>query len=192
MADRSLSQALPGDWEHGGYADREPHYGADSSAVATAGANGTGPPWPYSARNTDPFGTAVVGAYGAAAAEVRTARQDTGRRAPAARPSAPHEAADANGFLGALFDFGFTSFVTPKIIRVLYLLVMIGTVVSALAFTIMVFKVSAAFGVVALIFGDPLVILVVMAIYRIFLEFFVVIFRAAEDIRALREHGETG
>jgi len=49
-----------------------------------------------------------------------------------------------------------------------------------------------AFGIVALVFGDPLIILVVMAIFRIFVEFFVVIFRAAEDIRALREGGGTG
>ena len=100
--------------------------------------------------------------------------------------------ADTTGFLGALFDFGFTSFVTPKVIKVLYVLVMIGTIVSALAFTIVAFKASAAFGVVALVFGDPLIILVVLAIFRIFLEFFVVIFRAAEDIRALREGGRTG
>ena len=62
-----------------------------------------------------------------------------------------------------------------------------GTIVSALAFTIVVFKASAAFGIVALVFGDPLIILVVLAAFRIFVEFFVVIFRAAEDIRALRD-----
>src|SRR5438270_11238204 len=37
----------------------------------------------------------------------------------------------AKGFLGSLFDFGFTSFVTPKIIKVLYVLIMIGTVITA-------------------------------------------------------------
>jgi hypothetical protein len=31
----------------------------------------------------------------------------------------------------ALFDFGCTSFVTPKVIKVLYMLIVIGTVVSA-------------------------------------------------------------
>jgi hypothetical protein len=67
---------------------------------------------------------------------------------------------------------------------------MIGTVVSALVFTITVFKVSAAFGVLTLLFADPLFILIVMAIYRIILEFFVVIFRVAEDIRMLRERGD--
>jgi Domain of unknown function (DUF4282) len=100
--------------------------------------------------------------------------------------------ADSKGFLGALFDFGFQSFVTPKVIKVLYVLIMIGTVVSALVFTIIAFKASLTFGVVTLLFGDPLFILIVLAIYRIILEFFVVIFRISEDIRALRERGGIG
>ena len=45
-----------------------------------------------------------------------------------------------------------------------------------------------AFGVATLIFGDPLFILIVLAIYRIILEFFAVGFRVAEDIRAITEH----
>jgi hypothetical protein len=102
----------------------------------------------------------------------------------------PREAGDARGFLGALFDFGFTSFVTPKVIKVLYMLIVIGTVVSALVFTIIAFKASTVFGFLTLVFGDPLFILIVLAIYRIILEFFVVTFRVAEDIRALRERGD--
>jgi hypothetical protein len=48
------------------------------------------------------------------------------------------------------------------------------SVVSALVFTIVAFKASLTFGVVTLLFGDPLFILIVLAIYRIILEFFVV------------------
>ena len=102
----------------------------------------------------------------------------------------PDAAAGGKGFLSALFDFGFTSFVTPKVIRVLYTLITIGTVVSALVFTIIVFKANVAFGVATLVIGDPLFILIVLAIYRVILEFFVVTFRVAEDIRALRERGD--
>lgn len=98
----------------------------------------------------------------------------------------PDDVADSKGFLGALFDFGFQSFVTPKVVKVLYVLIMIGTVVSALVFTIVAFKVSLTFGVATLLFGDPLVILTVLAIYRIFLEFFVVAFRISEDMRVAR------
>jgi hypothetical protein len=172
MTDRSLNQGLPRDWDGARRAAREPHYGAAPFGASLDGVNGA--------------------ALAAAVAAARAAQLDTRPPGAAVRGSARPQAAQETGFLGALFDFGFTSFVTPKIIKVLYVLVMIGTVVGALALTIIVFKVSAAFGVVTLVFGDPLIILVVMAIYRIFLEFFVVIFRAAEDIRALREDGEAG
>ena len=138
------------------------------------------------------FGPAAADRYGAAAAEAAPAPADGGSPAAAVRDFAPGEAADARGFLSALFDFGFTSFVTPKVIKVLYTLIMIAAVVSALVFTIIVFRASTAFGIVTLLLADPLFILIVMAIYRMVLEFFVVAFRAAEDIRVLRERSERG
>jgi hypothetical protein len=178
MTDRALGQGLPDDWDGARAAARGPNYGADPYWATTASANGTAA---AQARAPRPAATTPAAASAAG-----------GRRAAAVRHPVPNRAADTTGFLGALFDFGFTSFVTPKVIKVLYVLVMIGTVVSTLAFTILLFKASAVFGIVALVFIDPLIILVIMAIYRIVLEFFVVIFRAAEDIRALRERGETG
>ncbi|HEV2256470.1 MAG TPA: DUF4282 domain-containing protein [Streptosporangiaceae bacterium] len=145
---------------------------------------------PYGARKADPFGPAGTAAFAAVPADAGTARPDAGRPAAAIADPVPREAADTRGFLGALFDFGFTSFVTPKVIKVLYMLIVIGTVVSALVVTIIAFKASTVFGFLMLVFGDPLFILIVLAIYRIILEFFVVTFRVAEDIRALRERGD--
>jgi hypothetical protein len=164
----------------------------------------------FGARNNDPFGSAATGpfgttsfgaaAHGASAPGAGTVLGAGATGSGTARPGAesasavggpvPAQAADARSFLRALFDFGFTSFVTPKVIKALYVLIAIGTVVSALVFTIYVFKVSTAFGIVTLVFADPLFILIVLAIYRIALEFFMVTFRAAEDIRALRERGD--
>jgi len=163
---------------------------------------------PFRARNTDPF-AAVTGpfgttSFGAAApgaaapgvgAAVGAGANESGTARPGAESAAavggpvPAQATDARSFLRALFDFGFTSFVTPKVIKALYVLITIGTVVSALVFTIYVFKASTAFGIVTLVFADPLFILIVLAIYRIALEFFMVTFRVAEDVRALRERG---
>jgi hypothetical protein len=146
-------------------------------------------------RTADPFGPATTAAFAAVPADAGTAHAGTGR-ADAERPAAastdpaPSDLAETRGFLGALFDFGFTSFVTPKVIKVLYLLIVIGTVVSALVVTIIAFKASVVFGILMLVFGDPLFILIVLAIYRIILEFFVVTFRVAEDVRALRQRGD--
>jgi hypothetical protein len=104
-------------------------------------------------------------------------------------PMAATQAADARGFLGALFDFSFTSFVTTRIIKVLYVLILILTVLSALVFTVSAFSGSKLFGFLTLIIGDPLFIVIVMAFWRLVLESFVVRFRIAEDVRALRERG---
>jgi hypothetical protein len=144
---------------------------------------------PFGPRTTaDPFGPAPTAAFAAATPEAETARPEPS--VTALGELAPGKAADASGFLSAIFDFGFTLFVTPKVIKVLYMLIVIGTVVSALVFTIIVFKASVAFGILTLVFGDPLFILITLAIYRLLLEFFVVTFRVAEDIRAMRERGD--
>lgn len=145
---------------------------------------------PFGARKANPFRPDATAAFAAIPGDAGTARPDVERPATAFTDPASRQAADTRGFLGALFDFGFTSFVTPKMIKVLYVLIVIGTVVSALVFTIVAFKASTVFGFLMLVFGDPLFILIVLAIYRIILEFFVVTFRVAEDIRALRERGD--
>jgi hypothetical protein len=164
----------------------------DAFGVRPGGTFGTGAadPFgdadPFGSRAGDPFGPASTAEFAAVGAE---ARPDTERQAGGIGDPMSAEATDTRGFLGALFDFGFTSFVTPKVIKVLYMLIVIGTIVSALVFTIIVFKASVMFGFLMLIFGDPLFILITLAIYRVILEFFVVTFRVAEDIRALRERG---
>jgi Domain of unknown function (DUF4282) len=169
---------------------------ADPFGAATARPYGAENANPFGARNDDPFGAATAEAHRTRTADPYDPGADGGTARADAKPpraltghSAPGEAADSKGFLSALFDFGFTSFVTPKVIKALYVLITIGTVVSALVFTVIAFKVSTAFGILTLIFGDPLFILIVLAIYRIILEFFVVTFRMAEDVQALRERG---
>jgi hypothetical protein len=211
MPDHSSRQDLPDDWSHGSHAAGGPFSGAgtaDGYGNGTAGAHSAratdayrtvGFPAQdaggYGAANSDPFGNAgLFGEGGAFAppAGAETAGAEAEPATAAIGDPVPGKAADARGFLGALFDFGFTSFVTPKVVRVLYMLITIGTVVSALVFTIIVFKASTPFGVLTLLFGDPLFILIVMAIYRMVLEFFMVTHRAAEDLRALRERGDLG
>jgi Domain of unknown function (DUF4282) len=105
-------------------------------------------------------------------------------------PMGATQSADARGFLGALFDFSFTSFVTTRIIKVLYVLILILTGLVALSYTFIAFNASALYGFLVLVIGDPLFIIIVMALWRLVLESFVVRFRIAEDLRALRERGD--
>ncbi len=99
-------------------------------------------------------------------------------------------AGEPKGFLGALFDFSFTSFVTPKVVKVLYILIVVVVGLSAVGFALSVLAANVGLGLIVLLVVAPLYFLVVTALYRITLEFFMVIFRMAQDIRAIRERGD--
>ena len=74
----------------------------------------------------------------------------------------------------------------------LYALIVIVVGLSALGFAVMMLATNMLFGLVVLLIGAPLYFLVVTALYRIILEFFMVIFRMAEDIRVLRDRDGRG
>jgi uncharacterized membrane protein len=99
---------------------------------------------------------------------------------------------DAKGFLGSLFDFSFTSFVTPKIIKVIYVLVTIWTVIWALIFLRFGFKYGgAAGGFFTLLVVDPILVILTLGVYRMVLEFFMVVHRMHEELKAIRQRGES-
>jgi uncharacterized membrane protein len=113
------------------------------------------------------------------------------------RPSRPAKTAkpakQGKGFVSSLFDFGFTSFVTPKIIKVLYVLVTIWTILWALAFLDIGFRYGHAVGgLITLVIVDPILILMSLGVIRVVLEFFMISFRMQEDLKAIRESGQAG
>ena len=90
-----------------------------------------------------------------------------------------------NSFFGALFDFGFNSFATPVVIKVLYIL---GLIAIALGYVIVVisgFADSPLTGLAALI-GGAVGALFYVIFFRVFLEFYYAVVRMSEDIRAMR------
>ena len=99
------------------------------------------------------------------------------------------QAADARGFMASLFDFSFTSFVTTKIIKVLYVLITVLVTLSWLGYSVVAFRASATVGFIVLVIIGPLFGLIVLAFWRLILESFVVVFRIAEDLRSIRERG---
>ena len=110
--------------------------------------------------------------------------------AAAADPAAPRARASSKGFVAALFDFGFTSFVTPTVVKVLYVLIMIVLALIGVGSVVVAFALNTLFGIFTLIIAAPLSFLISLALYRIILELFVVIFRVADDIHAIRERGD--
>jgi hypothetical protein len=95
------------------------------------------------------------------------------------------------GFLGSLFDFSFSSFVTPKIIKVLYVLFTIWTGLLGVTILIIGFRTGGlAGGLFTLIIIEPIFILLTLGIYRVVLEAFMVLFRIYEETKKIREGGE--
>lgn len=178
--------------------------GPGSAGVPGQGpAAAPGPPWGGEAARGQyrPAGQPSYGAdpggqptYGAAPAGQPAGQPGIpGGQPSAGRPSFATQqlpVAEPKGFLGALFDFSFTSFVTPKVVKVLYVLIVVVVGLSALGFALSVLATSVGLGLIVLLIGAPLYFLVVTALYRITLEFFMVVFRMAQDIRAIRERGD--
>jgi Domain of unknown function (DUF4282) len=113
-----------------------------------------------------------------------------GSAAPPAGSSSKRQGAQEKNFFAALFDFSFNSFINTRVIKVLYVLVVILTVLGALASTFAAFKVNATLGLLTLVIADPLYIIIVLTLWRLFLEALIVFFRMGEDVRTLRERGE--
>lgn len=112
-------------------------------------------------------------------------------QAPPPQPPPPAEVRTATqGFINSLFDFSFTSFVTPKVIRVLYALIMIGVGLGVIFFVIVAFRANAALGAISLLILGPVYFLVTMAFYRLVLEFFMVTFRIYEELHLIRRRGD--
>jgi hypothetical protein len=113
-----------------------------------------------------------------------------GPAAPPAGRSSTRQSAGQKNFFAALFDFSFTSFINSRVIKILYVLVVIMTGLGALVSTFAAFKVNGTFGLLTLVIVDPLYIIIVLTLWRVFLEALIVFFRMGEDVRALRERGE--
>src|SRR3982751_6488384 len=91
------------------------------------------------------------------------------------------------GFLSSLFDISFTSFVTTKLIKVLYVLSLVVIAVTALVFVVAGFEESAGLGLFMLVIGAPLGALLYIIYTRVILEFIIQVFRIGE---LLRDQGE--
>jgi hypothetical protein len=87
---------------------------------------------------------------------------------------------ESKGFFGSLFDLSFSSLVTPKIIKIIYVLTLIGIGLTAIFFIIAAFHQSSGFGALTLLIIAPIMSLVYLVYARVFLEFFMAIFRLAE------------
>jgi|SRR3954468_22520216 hypothetical protein len=87
------------------------------------------------------------------------------------------------GFFRSLFDISFTSFITTKIIKFVYVVTLVLVAILALLFVIGAFAQDTTVGILVLLIGAPLFSLVFLVYARLALEFIVQIFRITELLR---------
>ena len=96
------------------------------------------------------------------------------------------------GFFKALWDFSFTEFVTPKIIKFIYGLTILFAGLFALVLIIAGFSAHAGIGLFTLLIAAP-VIFVTSVIYgRVFMEIIIVVFRIADHAAVIAINTTTG
>jgi Domain of unknown function (DUF4282) len=108
-----------------------------------------------------------------------------------AKPATPRTKQRGDrGLLSSLFDFGFTSMVTPKIIKALYILFTVWTVLAAVGILAFFINFGGLQGALAaLIIVDPIFVLLSLGVYRVILEAFMVIFQIHGELKTIREQG---
>jgi hypothetical protein len=92
---------------------------------------------------------------------------------------------ETRSFFGAVFDFSFNTFATPVVIRILYILSMLGIGLFYVISVIGSFAQGVAYGLATLVFGAVLALLALIYT-RVGLELLYAVVRIAEDVRLLR------
>ena len=92
---------------------------------------------------------------------------------------------DQPGLISSLFDFSFSAFITPRIQKFLYGLLLILSAVCGLAAFVTVFGMGSGFfgkvgGLLGGVIVGPLVFLFLAMYFRVMMEILIVVFRGVE------------
>ena len=108
----------------------------------------------------------------------------------AALPQPEQRLSRARGFLGSLFDYSFSSFITPRIIKILYVLATVAVGLWTLLEILFAFKISAALGILTLVIGAPITFVLSMIWVRVSLEVIIAFFNIHGDVESLSRRGD--
>jgi hypothetical protein len=104
---------------------------------------------------------------------------------PPGQPTGPQQQSGGSPF-AALFDFEFTTFATPAVVKILYIVGMILLGLGYIAALISGFAQGAVIGLVFLI-GGAIVVLFYLIMFRVLLEFYYAVVRMSEDIHKRKD-----
>lgn len=96
----------------------------------------------------------------------------------------------SRSYLQALFDFTFTRYITIQMLPVVYGLMIVASAILIIDQVTSAFSVSPLKGWCYAVTG-PFAFIVLLSIFRALLEFFVVVFRIAEDMEELASMRES-
>ncbi len=96
---------------------------------------------------------------------------------------------EQKGTIGLLFDLSFSEFVTTRVIKVLFILGIVGAAIGSLIMLGTGFKNGFGSGLIALILA-PLAFLLWTLLARMWCELIIVAFRIAENTSRLVEQGK--
>lgn len=101
-------------------------------------------------------------------------------------PMPPPASGDVTpGFIRSLFDFKFESYVTTRILRVLYVLVTVLYSLGALVMFLLLLLRGGTIGVLGAVIVVPLTYIIYLATARVFFEVLMVVFRIGEDVHVI-------
>jgi hypothetical protein len=115
---------------------------------------------------------------------------------PPAGPDAD-DALEARTFIRSLYDFSFSSFITLKVIRVLYILITVlytlGAVIALLVALVGAIVDHSVIGFVTLVITIilvPIAYFIYLTVARVVMEILMVLFNIGKDVRSIRERGD--
>jgi len=87
---------------------------------------------------------------------------------------------EPKGFFTNLFDFSFSEFIVPQILKILYGIGILGSAIGAIGFIKGGFEGSAFWGILSIIFS-PVVFIILVILVRVYIEVIMVLFRIADN-----------
>jgi hypothetical protein len=91
---------------------------------------------------------------------------------------------EEKGFFGSLFDFSFENFVFPKIVRVLYVIIVVLICIGYIGGVVYAFQMGSMQGIGAIFLG-PVVLLLYLTMIRASMEIAIVLFRIYENTNVI-------
>jgi hypothetical protein len=92
--------------------------------------------------------------------------------------------AEAKGFVGSILDFTFSSFVTPKIIKLFYFLMLAGVALGSTVFLVAnLFRGGSA--VLVGLIGAPIMLILGAVLARVYVEIIMLAFKVLETLQKI-------